>query len=157
MPASRPAAWLAGVMVPAAAVAQAAMAQGQTAPENGPPTIECTVGFEGLKTAALALPGAQASQESGFDKVTQMMPEAWRVEIFVTTRWHPAYPAVAIRTLRKQVTGVWTADSKACGYGDQAQFASLVDDMKTSDKALTDASRAEVARRKAAKSPLAVP
>ncbi len=115
---------------------------------TSPPTIECATGFDGLKTAALALPSAQASQEGGFDKVTQALPEKWRVEFFFTTRWHPAYPAVAIRTSRKQVTGVWTADSKACGYGDQAQFAALVDDMKASDKALTDASRAEVERKK---------
>ncbi|MCZ7596086.1 MAG: hypothetical protein M5U16_15235 [Hyphomicrobium sp.] len=67
----------------------------------------------------------------------------------------PGISAVAMRTLRKQVTGVWTAESKACGYGDQAQFAGLVEDMKASDKQLTDASRAEVERRKQSQSPLA--
>jgi len=60
-----------------------------------------------------------------------------------------------MRTLRKQVTGVWTADSKTCGYGNQQQFSNLVDDMKASDKALTEASRAEVERKKRERSPLA--
>lgn len=132
----------------------AAAAQATPAQLDSPPTIDCTVGFDGLKTAALALPGAQASEVGGFDLVAQERAETWRVEFFFTTRWHPAYPAVALRTLRKQVTGVWTADSKACGYGDQEQFAVLVDDMKSSDKALTDASRAEVERKKRSRSPL---
>jgi hypothetical protein len=145
MPAARTAVWLAGVMLPAAAVAQG----------TSPPTIDCSVGFDALKAAALALPGAQASEVGGFDMVTQALPEVWRVEIFFTTRWHPANPAVAIRTLRKQPTGVWTADSKACGYGDQVQFSGLVDDMKKSDKELTDASRAEVEKKKRERSPLA--
>jgi hypothetical protein len=142
---SRTAVWLACVIAPAAAAAQSAT----------PPTLDCAIGFEALKSAAEALPGAQSSQYSGFDMVTQAMPETWRVEIFFTTRWHPAYPAVAIRTLRKQVTGVWTADSKACGYGNQQQFSALVDDMKASDTALTEASRAEVERKKQGQSPLA--
>jgi hypothetical protein len=137
--------WLACVIAPAAAAAQT----------TAPPTLDCALGFEALKAAAQALPGAHSSQYSGFDMITQAMPETWRVEMFFTTRWHPAYPAVAIRTLRKQVTGVWTADSKACGYGNQQQFSALVDDMKASDKALTDASRAEVERKKQGRSPLA--
>jgi len=147
MPLSRGAVWLASVMAPAAA----ALAQDAAAP----PTIDCAAGFEGLKAAAQALAGTQSSQYGGFDMVTQSMPDRWRVEIFFTTRWHPAYPAVALRTLRKQVTGVWTAESKACGYGDQVQFSALVDDMKASDKQLTDASRAEVERSKQSRSPLA--
>lgn len=136
---------LAGVMLPAAAVAQGA----------SPPTIECSAGFDGLKAAALALPGAKPSEVGGFEMVTQALADKWRVEFFFTTRWHPAYPAVALRTLRRQVTGVWTADSKACGWGDQGQFAALVDDMKASDKTLTEASRAEVERKKRERSPLA--
>ena len=44
-----------------------------------------------------------------------------------------------------------------CGYGDQGQFAALVELMKAGDKALTDASRAEVERQKASRSPLAPP
>jgi hypothetical protein len=147
MPLARTAVWLASLMAPAAAVAQDA------APP--PPTLDCTLGFQALQGQSRALAGAQVSEHGGFDMVTQSMPNTWRVEIFFTTRWHPAYPAVAIRTLRKQVTGVWTADSKACGYGDQTQFAALVEDMKTSDKELTDASRAEVERQKQSHSPLA--
>lgn len=144
---ARTAAWLAGVMVPAAVLAQ----------EAKPPTIDCAIGFDGLRTAAMALPGAQVSKVDGFETVTLARPEAWRVEFFFTTGWHPAYPAVALRTQRKQVTGVWTSESKSCGYGDQAQFSALVDDMKAADKALTDASRAEVARKKRERSPLAPP
>jgi hypothetical protein len=60
-----------------------------------------------------------------------------------------------MRTFRKQVTGVWTAQSKSCGYGNQDQFAALVVQMKAGDKSLTDASRAEVERGKQSLSPLA--
>lgn len=141
------AAWLAGVMVPAAALAQ----------DVRPPTIDCATGFDGLKTTAMALPGAEVGQADGFDTIVAAHPEKWRVEYFFTTGWHPAHPAVVLRTLRKQVTGVWTAESKACGYGNQAQFSTLVDDMKRGDKELTDASRAEVARKKKERSPLAPP
>jgi hypothetical protein len=152
MMASRTVALLAGAMVPAAAASQGAGPQ-----PGGPPTIECSQGFDALHAAALALPGAHTGEAGGFETVTQTLPEAWRVEILFTTRWHPAYPAVALRTLRKQPTGVWTADSKACGYGDQAAFAALVEDMRTRDKELTEASRAEAARKKAERSPLAPP
>ena len=144
---ARTAACLAGVMVPVAALAQGPK----------PPTIECELGFDGLRASALALPGAQVSEVDGFQTVMLERPETWRVEYFFTTGWHPAHPAVALRTRRKQVTGVWTAESKSCGWGDQAQFSALVDDMKASDKSLTDASRAEVAREKRKRSPLAPP
>lgn len=142
---SRTAACLAGVLAPVAAGAQ-----GTT-----PPTIDCARGFQGLRAAAEALSGVQFSEAGGFDIATVSAPEKWRAEISFTTRWHPAYPAVTIRTLRRQVTGVWTADSKACGYGDQGRFAELVSEMKAGDKALTDASRDDVERRKQSHSPLA--
>jgi hypothetical protein len=138
----------------AGVVMDAALAAGAMAQQPVPPTIDCSQTFDALKAAALALPGAERSEHAGFDMVTQELPDRWRIEYFFTTRWHPAYPAVALRTLRKQVTGVWTAESKACGYGDKAQFAGLVEDMKASDKQLTAASRAEVARKNAERSPL---
>jgi hypothetical protein len=136
--------WLAGALVPAAAFAQGA-----------PPVLDCTAGFEGLRTEILGRPGAQAGEGGGFDVVMHSVPDVWRTETSFTTRWHPAYPAVTMRTYRKQVTGVWTAESKSCGFGDQGQFAALVEQMKAGDKALTDASRAEVERQKASQSPLA--
>ncbi|MFA5897978.1 MAG: hypothetical protein WC829_02575 [Hyphomicrobium sp.] len=145
MKVSRTAACLAGVLAPAAAGAQV----------PSPPTIECALGFQELRAAAEKLPGVQFSEAGGFEVARLSAAEKWRAEISFTTRWHPAYPAVTIRTLRRQVTGVWTADSKACGYGDQSRFAELVTDMKAGDKALTDASRDEVERRKQSRSPLA--
>jgi hypothetical protein len=136
---------LAGLIAPAAAFAQPA-----------PPTLDCNLGFTALQAQAQALPGAQLTQRDGFEIVTQAAPDLWRVEFFFTTSWHPAQPAAAVRTFRKQVTGVWTAESKACGYyGNQQQFAALVDDLKAGDKELTDASRAEVERNKRERSPLA--
>jgi nucleoid-associated protein YejK len=62
-----------------------------------------------------------------------------------------------LRKFVKQVTGVWTAQSKACGYGDQSQYSTLLTEMKATDKALTDASRAEVEKKKKALSPLGAP
>jgi hypothetical protein len=148
MPATRTAVWLAGLIAPAAAVAQ----------ETSPPPFDCQAGFEVLQETALSMPGASIIDDGGF-KVVKVEPagSAWRVWIYFTTRWHPAYPAAAQRTFRKQVTGVWTAESKSCGYGDQAQFATLVSDMKAGDKQLTDASRQEVERQKSSRSPLAPP
>lgn len=145
----RPATWLAGLILPAVAIAQGT--------EGKPPDIDCSLGFEALSAAVRALPGAQTGEGSGFDVVMVSRPDVWRAEISITTRWHPAYPAVTMRTFRKQVTGVWTAQSKSCGYGDQGQFAALVEQMKAGDKALTDASREAVDRAKASKSPLAPP
>lgn len=146
MPPARTALCLAGLIGATAAGAQ-----------DAPPTLECSRGFDAIKTEAQSLPGAQASERDGFEVVTQEAPDAWHAEFFFTTGWHPAHPAVALRTQRKQVTGVWTADSKVCGYGSSAQTSALADEMKAGDKALTDASRAEVEREKSAKSPLSVP
>lgn len=140
--------WLGALMVPAAAVAQDAPA---------PPTIDCAVDFELLQLQIKALPGAQTAEDRGFEIITVSQPDVWRAEIAFTTRWHPAYPAATIRTFRRQVTGVWTAESKSCGYGDQQQFAALVEQMKARDKELTDASRAEVERQRQSTSPLAPP
>lgn len=147
MPLPRAAVWLAGMIAPAAAAAQSA----------APPSLDCALGFESLRSAMHALPGVQVGEGGGFDVVMLSVPDVWRAEISFTTRWHPAYPAATMRTFRKQVTGVWTAESKFCGYGDQGQFAALVEQMKSGDKALTEASRAEVERQKASRSPLAPP
>ena len=146
MPTARTALCLAGLIGATAAGAQ-----------DAAPTLECSRGFDALKTEAQSLPGAQAGEREGFEIVAQEAPGAWRAEFFFTTGWHPAYPAVALRTQRKQVTGVWTADSKVCGYGSSAQTSALADEMKAGDKALTDASRAEVERKKSSRSPLSVP
>lgn len=142
---ARTAVLLAGFIAPAAAIAQVA----------SPPTIDCSLGFEGLKAQMHALPGALVAEDGGFEVVTVETPDNWRAQIFFTTRWHPAYPAATLRTFRKQVTGVWTADSKSCGYGNQTQFSALVEAMKADDKKLTEQSRAEVERQKKSLSPLA--
>ena len=139
----RTAAWLAGVIAPAAAVAQTL------------PTLDCAVDFVSLQAVVQALPGAERGEEGGFVTVKLAEPDVWRVEYGFTTRWHPAYPAATMRTFRKQVTGVWTAQSKVCGYGDQGQFSALMAEMKSGDKKLTDASRDEVERSKQSRSPLA--
>ena len=145
MPLCRTAVWLAGMILPAAAAA----------PTTAPPPFECDIGFKALQASAQGLPGAKLSEDGGFEVVTVEAPDAWKAELSFTTRWHPAYPAATMRTFRKQVTGVWTAQSKSCGYGDHGQFAALVEQMKAGDKALTDASRDEVERAKASRSPLA--
>lgn len=120
-----------------------------------PPTIDCALGFEGLKAQVHALPGAQASEQSGFDVVTLSAPDAWSTSIAFTGPWHPAHPAVTIRTLRKQVTGVWTSESKGCGFGNSDQFTALMAGMKAEDSKLTNESREQVERQKRERSPLA--
>jgi hypothetical protein len=145
MPFVRTAALVIGALAPVSVAAD------QAPP---PPTIDCALGFAGLRAQAEALAGAAWSQAGGYDIATLAAPDAWRVQIAFTTPGHPAHPAVTIRTLRKQVTEVWTADSKGCGYGNQGQFAILMADMKSGDTELTNASRHEVEQRKQGLSPL---
>ena len=142
---ARTAVWLAGVIAPVAAVAQTVNL----------PTLDCTVDFASLQAVVQALPGAERGEDGGFVTVKLAEPDVWRVEYGFTTRWHPAYPAATMRTFRKQVTGVWTAQSKVCGYGNADQLSALMAEMKSGDKKLTDASRDEVERGKQSRSPLA--
>jgi hypothetical protein len=138
-----------------AALMVAALSPGASAAEPpSPPTIDCALGFAGLRAAAEALSGASWSQEGGYDIATLFLPDAWRAQIAFTEPSHPAHPAVTLRTQRKQVTEVWTADSKGCGYGSQSQFAILMADMKSADTELTSVSRLEVERRRQGLSPL---
>ena len=144
---ARTAAWLVGALVASAAAAETA----------APPTLDCALGFEGLRAMVHGLPGAQVGRWQDFDVVGIAAPEpdTWRVEIAFTSPGHEAHPAVVARTLRKQVTGVWTADSKGCGYGSKGAFTALMADMKAGDTELTNESRAEVERRTQGQSPLA--
>ncbi len=120
-----------------------------------PPDLDCSIGFEGLHQWAEWLPGAERGNGGGRNVITLNAPDAWRVEITFTEQGQPAHPAVVLRKFLKQVTGVWTAQSKVCGYGDKAQFATFMADVKTEDTRLTNASRAEVERQKREASPLA--
>lgn len=120
-----------------------------------PPTIDCALGFDGLRIAADALPGIEHVQNNGFHIVTLSAPKAWGVSIAFTRPGHPAHPAVTMRTSRKQVTNVWISESKGCGFGDSGSFAALMSAMKSEDTRLTNASRADVERRKQERSPLA--
>ncbi len=88
MPRLNTAIWLAGAMLPAAAVGQTTDA----------PTIDCVLGFEALRSAAQALPGAERREDGGFDVVSVSQPDTWRVEYGFTTRWHLAYSAVTLHT-----------------------------------------------------------
>ncbi|MFA5958510.1 hypothetical protein [Hyphomicrobium sp.] len=120
-----------------------------------PPDLDCSIGFEGLHQWTEWLPGAERGNGASGNTITVNAPDAWRVEITFTERGQPAHPAVVLRKFLKQVTGVWTAQSKVCGYGDKAQFAAFMADVKTEDTRLTNASRAEVERQKREASPLA--
>lgn len=121
-----------------------------------PPDLDCQLGFEALSFYAQSLPGAEKGHEGGFDIVTLAEPEKWKAYIYITTPEHAAHPAIVQRTRRKQVTEVWTADSKGCGFGKTEQFTILMNDMKSGDTELTNASRVEVEKTKQSK-PLLVP
>lgn len=124
---------------------------------TAPPDLDCSIGFEGLRSSTAALPGAKAGNDGRFDLVTLLAPDTWKVEFAFTAPGQAAHPAVTLRTFLKQVTGVWTAQSKGCSYGDARQFAALMADMKQRDSDLTNASRAEVERKKQDASPLGTP
>jgi hypothetical protein len=136
---------LIGIFAPSLAAAQTA----------GAPTLDCTLGFQSLRAATQTLVGAAWQQAGGYDIATLAEPDTWRAQISFTQPGHPAHPAVTLRTSRKQVTGVWTADSKGCGYGNQGAFTVLMADMKSGDTELTNASRVAVERGKQNQSPLA--
>lgn len=121
------------------------------------PSLDCSIGFEGLRVLASSMPGARAGSDANFDVVTAETADAWKVEYAFTRPGQPAHPAVTLRTFLKQVTGVWTAQSKGCGFGDQRHFATLMADMKQRDSDLTNASRAQVEKQKQDASPLGAP
>lgn len=119
-----------------------------------PPDLDCSLGFEALRNQLAWMPGAQRDSAGGRDVVAFADPEVWRVEIRFTLPGEPAHPAITLRKFVKQVTGVWTAQSKACGYGDRAQFDALMAALKVEDSRLTNASRDDAERRKRERSPL---
>lgn len=122
-----------------------------------PPDLNCSVGFEALRNWAAWLPGAERGSGSRPNVITVVEPDVWRVEITITEPGQTAHPAVVLRKFVKQVTGVWTAQSKACGFGDQTSFAELLAEMKAEDSRLTNMSRAEVEEQKKKLSPLGSP
>jgi hypothetical protein len=106
------------------------------------------LGFQGLRNWAEWLPGAHRTNDGDREIITLTAPETWRVEITVIEQGQPARPVVILRKFLKQVTGVWTAQSKACSFGDKAEFPALLAEIKAEDTRLTNASRAEVEARK---------
>lgn len=137
------------------ALAVAALGSGQAlSGPAAPPDLDCSLGFEALHNWAAWLPGAQRESRDGRDVITFTDPDVWRVEIRFTMPGDPAHPAVTLRKFVKQVTGVWTAQSKACGYGDQIQFAAMMTALKAEDTQLTNASREEAERQKRERSTL---
>jgi hypothetical protein len=120
-----------------------------------PPVLDCKLGFAGLHDWATWLPGAQQKTVNGRDIVIVEDPEVWRVHVIFSAPGEPGHPVVALRKFVKQVTGVWTAQSMACGFGNPAQFAGIFARLKAEDTSLTDASRAEAERQK--QSPLGAP
>jgi hypothetical protein len=120
--------------------------QALSEPTPPPPDLNCDMGFDALRNWAAWLPGAERRSGGNPDVIMVAQPDVWRVEITFTEPGQPAHPAVTARKFVKQVTGVWTAQSKGCGYGNQAQFADLMASMKAMDKTLTDTSREEIER-----------
>lgn len=133
------------VLLPICAVAAA----------DGPPALDCRLGFEGLRAAAAAQSGAPSRTADGFEIIDLPDAGSWGAEYVFTTPGHNAHPTVSLRIRRKQVTGVWTVDRKRCGYGTTDRFERLMAQFKTLDRDTTNASRAEVERDKQA-SPLGV-
>lgn len=123
--------------------------------QDAAPDLDCSAGFEGVRSAVAALPGATPVNDERFDVVSVLSADAWKVDFAFTRPGQAAHPAVTLRTFKKQVTGVWTAQSKGCGFGDDRQFAALMADMKQRDTELTNASRAAVDTAKQEQSPLA--
>ncbi len=120
-----------------------------------PPALDCAMTFDAVRGYAAALPGSTTvTGLPGYDTITTGLDDTWQADFMFTQSGHAAHPAVTLRTRRKQVTGVWTSESKGCGYGDRAQFVALMADMKAEDSRLTDASRADVETAKQSRSPL---
>ncbi len=121
------------------------------------PKLECEPGFEAIRASVLSTPGIETGEANGMDVVVLPPTPKWKVVYTFTQAGHPAHPAVTLQTRRKQVTGVWTAQRKGCGYGPTAEFNAMMADFKAIDHAATEASRAQVERDKSGASPLAPP
>jgi hypothetical protein len=132
-----------------------ASCQAFAGPAPSPPDLDCSKGFEALRNWAAWLPGAERTSRDGRDVIAVSAPDVWRVEITFTGPGEPGHPAIILRKFLKQVTGVWTAQSKACSYGNKAEFPALLASLKAEDTRLTNVSRDEVARKKRKQSPLA--
>ncbi len=139
--------FLAPSLLPCAALAEPAV----------PPDLDCKIGFEALRSWAAWLPDAKRTTDGARDVIVVAEPEVWRVEITFTAPGEVGHPAVVLRKFVKQVTNVWTAQSKVCGFGNQADFATLVAAAKAEDSRLTNASRDEAERQKREQSPLGGP
>ncbi len=126
-------------------------------PAPTPPDLDCSLGFEALRNWATWLPGAERASTGNRDVTIVAHPDVWRVEITFTNPGQTAHPTVVLRKFVKQVTGVWTAQSKACGFGDPASFSELLAETKAEDSRLTNLSRAEVEEQKRKLSPLGSP
>ena len=126
-------------------------------PASAPPDLDCSLTFAALRNWAAWLPGAEQRSDSNYDVIALAEPDVWRVEITFTRPGQTAHPTVVLRKFVKQVTGVWTAQSKACGFGDKASFAELLAETKAEDSRLTNLSRAEVEEQKRKLSPLGAP
>lgn len=113
-----------------------------------PPDLDCGLGFDGLQSFAALLPGAVRGDAGNSVSVAASEPDTWRAEFAFSNPGEAAHPVATMRTFIKQVTGVWTAQSKGCGFGDRAAFVAVMADMKATDKQLTDASRADAERLK---------
>lgn len=126
------------------------------ADQGEPPILDCAMSFKAARTYASGLPGAATTTGlPGYDVISVGVDDVWRADYMFSLPDHSAHPAVALRIRRKQVTGVWTAESKVCGYGDKSQFVALMSAMRAEDVKLTNASREEVEKAKKAESPLA--
>jgi hypothetical protein len=130
------------------AVLMLGVCQASAEPVAAPPVLDCSKGFDGLQKWAAWLPGAERTTRDGQDIIGLAAPDVWRVELTFLQTGDPGYPAIILRKFLKQVTGVWTAQSQACSFGDKAQFPALLARLKAEDTRLTNVSREEADRQK---------
>ncbi len=108
------------------------------------PALDCKLGFDAIREAAYALPGAEKSEKPDWDMVKVKSAGAadkeWWLALFVfTQKQHYAYPTVTLKSIWKEPDGKVLTERTACGYGDKALFDKVMAEFADLDRQMNEA------------------
>jgi hypothetical protein len=108
------------------------------------PALDCKLGFDAIREAAYALPGAEKSEKPDWDMVQVKSAGAadkqWWLALFVfTQKQHYAYPTVTLKSIWKEPDGKVLTERTACGYGDKALLDKVMAEFADLDRQMNEA------------------
>ena len=115
-----------------------------SAADDKRPALDCKLGFDAIREAAYALPGAEKSEKPHWDMVQVKSAGAtdkeWWLALFVfTQKQHYAYPTVTLKSIWKEPGGKVLSERTACGYGDKALFDKAMAEFAELDRQMNEA------------------